>query len=84
MAKLLDLLKARYPDPNDEKESRLSAKRAGYVELAGAEKDADCEIVHSPRGISAELGCCNYFKREDKSVQQFKCGTCKFKMEYEK
>ena len=60
------------------KDDRVSEKQAGYMELAGAEKDADCEKVKVPGGVSAKLGCCNYFEPESKSVTEFRCGTCSY------
>lgn len=71
---LIKLLRAKYPA--DDKESRMSAKSAGYMELDGAEKDGDCEIVKVEGGVSSDKGCCNYFKPE-KGAKQFKCGTCR-------
>jgi hypothetical protein len=55
--------------------SRVTAEAAGYMELAGARKDADCEIVQVNGGVSKELGCCNLFKPET-GTQKFSCGTC--------
>jgi hypothetical protein len=75
---LAALLRAKYPREEDEKhDSRIPARTAGYVELSGAKKDADCELVKVKGGVSSQLGCCNKFRRKDKSVQEFKCGTCK-------
>jgi hypothetical protein len=55
--------------------SRVTAEAAGYMELAGATKDADCEIVQVNGGVSKELGCCNLYKPESGS-KAFRCGTC--------
>ena len=49
--------------------------QAGYMELSGAAKDADCEIVEGR--ISTKLGCCNLFDPES-GAQEFRCGTCEF------
>jgi len=57
---------------------RLSATEAGYMELEGAVKDADCHKVEVKDGVSTKLGCCNEFKPENSGVQQFRCGNCKF------
>jgi len=57
---------------------RLSATEAGYMELQGAVKDADCRKVEVEGGVSEKLGCCNEFKPGNNSVQQFRCGNCKF------
>ena len=54
---------------------RKSASSAGYMELSGAKKDADCDLVEVKGGVSSELGCCNLFDPE-KSAKYFKCGTC--------
>lgn len=59
-------------------ERRLTAKAVAYMELSGAKKSGDCEKVAVAGGISKELGCCNVFQPRNTSVQQFRCGTCKF------
>ncbi len=61
-------------------DSRIPAKEAGYMELRGAVKDADCRAVKVPGGISLELGCCNHFQPEDVDVQEFECGECEYHM----
>lgn len=58
------------------KSGRLTAAQAGYMELDGAEKDADCEIVYVEGGISKELGCCNFYQPQSMKTKQFKCGAC--------
>lgn len=58
--------------------NRMTAKQAGYMELSGAQKDADCRKVEVAGGISTELGCCNEFEPENKQVQQFRCGNCEY------
>ena len=60
------------------KDTRYSEKQAVYMELDGAEKDADCEKVRVKDGVSTKLGCCNYFEPESESVKQFRCGTCEY------
>jgi broad specificity phosphatase PhoE len=59
-------------------ETRMSAQDAGYMELVGAKKDGDCLKVIVPGGVSRELGCCNEFKPDGKSVKKFSCGTCEY------
>lgn len=59
-------------------EKRMSPKAAGYMELTGAKKDADCYKVEVPGGVSKERGCCNEFKPETAKVTAFRCGNCKF------
>ena len=59
-------------------DSRLSAAQAGYMELQGAKKDADCRKVNVKGGVSKTLGCCNEFQPESKSVKQFRCGMCEY------
>ena len=56
-------------------ETKVSQSHAGYMELSGAAKDADCEIVEGR--ISTKLGCCNLFDPES-GAQEFRCGTCEF------
>ena len=57
-------------------QKRISEREAGYLELRGAQKDAQCEIVDVPGGVSKDLGCCNLFKVENQDTQIFSCGTC--------
>jgi len=47
------------------------------MELEGAVKDAECEIVEVKNGISSERGCCNLFDPE-KGAAAFQCGTCEY------
>lgn len=61
-------------------QKRMSAKAADYMELDGAEKDADCEKVEVEGGVSSELGCCNEFKPES-GADEFKCGECQYRKE---
>ena len=60
---------------------RLTAAQAGYMELAGAQKDADCRKVAVDGGISSELGCCDEFQPEAKDTNRFRCGDCKYRKE---
>jgi len=67
----------------DALESSLSGKRipsaqAEYMELSGAQKDRDCKKVYVKGGVSSKLGCCDKFQPENKSVSQFRCGTCEY------
>ena len=59
-------------------EKRLSASAAGYMELGGAQKDADCHKVEVKGGVSSKLGCCNKFEPQSQQVQQFRCGNCEY------
>lgn len=54
---------------------RISAVAAGYMELEGARKDGDCQIVEVQNGISKDLGCCNLYKPV-KGADKFNCGHC--------
>jgi hypothetical protein len=56
---------------------RMSAKAADYMELDGAEKDADCEKVEVEGGVSSSRGCCNEFS-PDPGAKKFSCGTCTY------
>lgn len=56
---------------------KYTEKSAGYMELLGAEKDADCQIVEVKGGISKQLGCCNHFEPKPE-VKQFRCGNCEY------
>jgi hypothetical protein len=63
----------------DVKVNRVSAEEADYMELSGAEKDADCEKVEVDGGVSSALGCCNLFEPAEASTKKFSCGTCEYK-----
>lgn len=54
-----------------------SSEQAGYMELEGAQKDADCTKVQVEGGVSSDLGCCNDYQPQEKA-QEFKCGMCTF------
>lgn len=56
---------------------KMQADQAGYMELDGATKDADCSKVQVDGGVSSDLGCCNEYSAQEGS-QEFKCGTCTF------
>jgi hypothetical protein len=56
---------------------RVSDRAAGYMELEGATKDADCEIVEVKNGISSERGCCNLYDPL-KGADKFDCGHCEY------
>jgi hypothetical protein len=59
-------------------ETRISESEAGYLELPGATKDGDCNVVEVQGGISKGRGCCNSFKWASEDVEGFKCGECKY------
>jgi hypothetical protein len=59
-------------------EHRITAQEAGYLELPGAVKDADCEVVEVDGGVSSERGCCNSFGWKSADVEYFRCGECKY------
>jgi len=63
--------------PN-QSQPKIPAAQAGYMELQGAVKDGDCSKVDVEGGISLDRGCCNEFEVQDESVDQFKCGECKY------
>lgn len=65
-----------HTDPTGQ--SKTPEAQAGYMELAGASKDGDCQKVEVQGGISTALGCCNLFEPKDEQVSEFKCGTCKY------
>jgi hypothetical protein len=56
---------------------RIGGDYAGYMELEGASKDAECAIVQVKNGISRDRGCCNLFD-PSKGVAVFSCGTCEY------
>jgi len=75
MAMSLPSRKPRSREP--EFGTRVEDCAAGYMELEGAVKDAECEIVEVKNGISSERGCCNLFDPE-KGAAAFQCGTCEY------
>ena len=60
------------------KRERMDGEDAGYMELQGAAKDADCSKVKVQGGVSSELGCCNEFEPRFEGVREFSCGTCEY------
>ena len=59
-------------------QAKIPEAQAGYMELAGAEKDGDCSKVAIPEGVSLDRGCCNYFEPQDENTDTFSCGNCKY------
>ena len=57
---------------------KIPSTAAGYMELAGAKKDAQCRKVEVSGGVSKGLGCCNEFHPESKDTSKFSCGTCEY------
>ena len=57
---------------------RTNAEDAGYMELEGARKDADCRKVEVKGGVSSERGCCNFFEPDSRKVRAFRCGLCEY------
>lgn len=61
---------------SEKKKIRIMATAAGYMELDGARKDGDCQVVEAPGGISRDKGCCNNFWPP--TAKAFKCGACDY------
>jgi len=59
-------------------DSKIPSAEAGYMELSGAKKDAQCVKVEVAGGVSRELGCCNKFEPANRSVDRFNCGHCEY------
>jgi hypothetical protein len=59
------------------RDTRVSARASGYMELGHPKKDGDCKLVNVNNGISKDSGCCNLFK-PGKGAKVFSCGTCKY------
>ena len=57
---------------------KIPSAQAGYMELAGAVKDADCQKVEVAGGVSKQLGCCNEFRPQSKTTDRFRCGDCEY------
>lgn len=62
-------------DGGDGTGGKMDEQSAGYMELEGAQKDADCDLVQVEGGVSSELGCCNEFDPQQ-GAKEFECGTC--------
>ena len=60
------------------KQKRIDERAAGYLELPGAVKDGDCQVVEVAGGISQDLGCCNLFGLKGGAEKLFSCGTCEY------
>jgi hypothetical protein len=58
--------------------SKIPSAQAGYMELHGARKDADCRKVEVAGGVSKRLGCCDEFHPESDKTQHFCCGDCEY------
>ncbi len=59
----------------EELAGKVSQESAGYMELDGAVKDSDCEIVEGK--VSSRRGCCNLFDPEA-GADEFRCGECEY------
>jgi hypothetical protein len=67
-----------YGEPDmDDMAGKEPAEQAGYMELEGAQKDADCSIVEVEGGVSSDKGCSNLFQPVE-GATVFSCGTCVF------
>ena len=53
---------------------RINERAAGYMELDGAQKDGECQVIAVDGGISRDKGCCNNFWPP--TAKKFTCGTC--------
>jgi hypothetical protein len=62
------------PSAPPDNTAKIPQEQAGYMELAGAQKDGDCSKVDVEGGVSLDLGCCNEFEPQDDSTQAFSCG----------
>lgn len=54
---------------------KTTARAAGYMELDGAVKDGDCNVVEVKDGVSGDKGCSNLFRPISKA-KQFNCENC--------
>lgn len=54
-------------------DTRATPEEAGYMELDGAQKDADCVLVSG--GVSSQKGCCNLVAPVA-GADRFTCGLC--------
>lgn len=68
------------PDPNamppdDGAGAKVSSQEANYKELPGATKNAECDKVNVPGGVSSEGGTCSLWRGQPQA-QGFTCGDC--------
>lgn len=54
---------------------RVPEQTAGYMELEGAQKSGDCDLVQVEDGVSGEKGCCNLFDPQS-GASEFECAQC--------
>ncbi|HVA64312.1 MAG TPA: hypothetical protein VNF74_11355 [Terriglobales bacterium] len=59
----------------DQDGDRVSEQTAGYMELEGAQKSGECNLVEVEGGVSGERGCCNLFAPQPEA-DEFACGNC--------
>lgn len=64
-------------DESADASGKISEQQAGYLELEGAQKDADCTKVQVQGGISKDKGCCSIIGPVD-GAEYFNCGSCKY------
>jgi hypothetical protein len=64
--------------PDQKDGAKVPEAQAGYMELAGAQKDGTCSKVDVQGGVSLDLGCCNFFEPQDESTDSFRCGECEY------
>jgi hypothetical protein len=64
--------------PNPSTSAKIPEAQAGYMELAGAQKDGGCSKVDVQGGVSLDRGCCNFFEPQDEQTDTFSCGNCKY------
>lgn len=54
---------------------KVDQQTAGYMELDGAQKSGDCDLVQVDGGVSGEKGCCNLYSPVE-GASEFECAQC--------
>jgi signal peptide peptidase SppA len=57
-------------------DGKTSAAAAGYMELAGAEKDGQCDVVEVAGGVSLDSGMCRKLFDAESDADEFCCEEC--------
>jgi hypothetical protein len=64
--------------PMGDTDGKMSGEQAGYIELDGAQKDADCMVVMVDGGVSSDMGICRQKFDPQDGATAFNCGSCNY------
>jgi hypothetical protein len=73
LVEIAETLKLAAATPAD---GKTSAAAAGYMELAGAEKDGQCDVVEVAGGVSLDSGMCRKLFDAESDADEFCCDDC--------